>query len=324
MPTIEDRISDELRKVAPRPDGDGLYEHLETRMRRKRLGRRLGSAALGVVVVAGTLAGYVALDRAFNGADPRPATPTVSPPAPSETPQPTSTPEVGRDLGLGFRVCDVRGKQNIDFFGDGSDATVWTAIRVRDGSCPIDDPTRSTLNAYLVAVDFDDDGRADAWTRLAGHCTGCAPFAATDFDADGRNELVVLLQHGTTPQYGVYKVGTLISERGPTIERILVRPGNEEAGFPDGRPIVFWAGGDEGFSASVDCEGYPNNPVLILSWSNQPVDAPGPRDVFITALQLVRGTFEVTDSQHISQPVDEPPLFDGRGSACGVDFDPWQ
>jgi TolB protein len=239
-----------------------------------------------------------------------------------EQPNPSAAQEPGRDLGLGFNVCDVRGKQNIDFFGDGVRASVWTGIRVSDGSCPIDDPTRSTDvdTHYLVAVDFDNDGRADAWTQLAGHCVLCEPFAATDFDADGTKELVVLLQSSSTPQYGVYHIGTRGSDR--SLEPILVHPGNAEAGFPDRGPMVFTTGGDEGFSAAVGCESYPDNPVLVVSWSDHPIDGPQSEteDVFLTRLQLVDGTFQVIDSSHFTQPASDPLPFDPRGQACGVSF----
>jgi Tol biopolymer transport system component len=237
--------------------------------------------------------------------------------------QPSPTQEPGRDVGLGFRICDVRGKQNIDFFGDGSNATVWTGIRVREGACPIDDPSRPTDvdTHYLVAVDFDHDGRADAWTGLAGYCSRCEPFAATDLDADGTKELIVLLSHSSTPQYGIYKIGPLVSERGPSIEPILVRRGQVGAGFPSGEPITFWTGGDEGFSGAVDCEGYPDHPVLIVSSSNGPVDG-AVKDIIITRLRLVNGAFDLIDSNQYTQPAGDPIPFDHRGNACGVDFDP--
>lgn len=234
--------------------------------------------------------------------------------------QPSPTEEPGRDLGLGFGVCHLRGIVGIDFFGDGSDATVWTGTRVKNGECP------SAFDApYLVAVDFDADGLADASTALAGSCTGCEPFAATDFDADGTKELIVLLQHGSTPQYGIYQIGGLDSERGPSVEPILVHPGNADAGFPDGGPMDLSAGGDEGFSAAIDCEGYPDHPVLVVSWSDHPIDVPGSEteDVFLTRLQLVNGTFQVIDSSHFTQPAGDPLPFDARGKACGIDFDPW-
>jgi hypothetical protein len=242
-----------------------------------------------------------------------------------EQPNPSAAQEPGRDLGLGFNVCDVRGKQGIDFFGDGIGATVWTGIRVSEGSCPIDDPTPSTdVNThYLVAIDFDNDGLADAWTQLAGYCLLCEPFAATDFDADGTKELVILLQASSTPEYGVYRIGTRSSNRDPGVEPILVHPGNADAGLPDGGPMVFMTGGDEGFSAAVGCESYPDDPVLIVSWSDHAIEGPGSEteDVFLTRLRLVSGTFQVISSRHFTQPANDLlPLGNPGNQACGVAF----
>jgi hypothetical protein len=320
MPSVDDRISKELRKAAPRPGGEELFQRLEIRMRRRRFGRRLGSAALAIAVIGGTLAGYLALDRAFRGTDPRPATPSVT------QPQPSATQEPGRDLGLGFRVCDVRAKFGIDFFGDGSAATVWTGIRVRDGSCPIDDPARPTDvdTRYLVAVDFDHDSRADAWTPLDGYCTGCEPFAATDFDADGTKELIVLLQYGTTPQYGIYEVTPADGSKQASVSPILVRDGSTDEAFPSGEPISFFVGGDEGFAGQVECEGYPDHPIVVVWRSDHPIEGSGSetRRGFVTRLRLVDGAFAVISSDHFTQPVSDPVPFDHRGSACGVDFEP--
>jgi hypothetical protein len=68
---------------------------------------------------------------------------------------PTETPSSGvdRDIGLGFSVCDVQRLSRIDFLGDGTDGTAWTATTVTDGGrCE-----KKEENSYLVAVDVTGD-----------------------------------------------------------------------------------------------------------------------------------------------------------------------
>jgi len=36
------------------------------------------------------------------------------------------------------------------------------------------------------------------------------------------------------------------------------------------------------------------------------------------------GSFAAVDALHQQQVVGDPPLFDGSGKACGVDWDPFQ
>ena len=120
------------------------------------------------------------------------AVPDESIPAPTPTPQPTpSAPplDVGEDIGLGFPVCFSERLGGIDHLGDGTNGAAWTAVPAKDdGTCPrYPDPER-----FIVAADHTGDRVADSWVEFDYGCyNGCAPWDATDLDANGTEELIV-------------------------------------------------------------------------------------------------------------------------------------
>jgi TolB protein len=67
---VDERIKQEIDRLARERDAQHLYDGV-TRIRRHRAGmRRLGSAALAVVVLAGSAAGFVVLSHAFGKGEP--------------------------------------------------------------------------------------------------------------------------------------------------------------------------------------------------------------------------------------------------------------
>ena len=92
--------------------------------------------------------------------------------------------------------------------------------------------------------------------------------------------------------------------------------------FRASKPVSLWAGGDEGFSASIRCEGYPDHPVLHITQSNGVVDSSDPVQVNEAQVVLQRdGTIAVIGSTEYTEPVTAPShSFTGR--ACGVGFWP--
>lgn len=81
MPTLDDQLHDRLHSAAPEPPehGDDLFGRLEGRKRRRHVTRRVGSGVLAVVVLAATVGGFLALDRAFRRGTRMPvATPTTA------------------------------------------------------------------------------------------------------------------------------------------------------------------------------------------------------------------------------------------------------
>ena len=191
---------------------------------------------------------------------------------------------------------------------------------MKNGRCSTGD-----TSAAIVAVDLDGDGLADGSYDTLTRCLLCRTYAATDLNADGASELVVLLQASSTPEYGIYGASSVTGSDPPGMSPMLVSAGSAENGFPDGSQLTFSAGGDEGYSSAVQCEGYPNAPVLVLWRSEHPVEGPGAdvTDVYETKLQLVSGSFAVVDARHFTQPTSDPLPFDSLDSSgCGVQWLP--
>ena len=139
------------------------------------------------------------LDRGVIGISWQPLTASSEP-----TPSPSTGPAgpLGVEVGLDFRLCRANRLGGIDMLGDGTAGNAWTGVRIDpDGTCP------SEFEGFnVVAVDHTGDGLADSWWGPMQYCVGCRPFDTTDLNADGAEELVVLAQWGTTPQYLLFSL----------------------------------------------------------------------------------------------------------------------
>jgi hypothetical protein len=244
-------------------------------------------------------------------------TPTISPqPSPSPSPEPE-----GKDVGLSFTLCDSQALGGVDFLGDGTAGTTWIGVPTNeDGTCP----RYSRPGRYVVAEDHTGDGVADSWLDLPWRCDlDCVPFDATDLDANGTEELVIA-SYFSIMDYHV--MGLQPNAEGALEIRplLVAEPGHQPVGLIAGEPIRIDAGGDEGYGSQIECEGYPDAPVLIWSWSNQPVETNLPREVHITRLQLRSdGLFHVLATNDYSVPADQPSgIQRSTAPACGVDFHP--
>lgn len=246
-------------------------------------------------------------------------------PSPSETatqePTPTETTEPGTDLGLGFPVCNVSALNGIDLLGDGVNGEAWTyAKQAADGGCP-----SGNYGRFFLAVDFTGDGLADDSWGPFENCGLCEPYGALDLNADDADELAVLAQWGSTPQYLLFAVRSN-AEGPPGLRPIgVAAPGAPAAELVPGEPLDFWTGGDEGFQGAVACEGYPEDPVLVIAWSRHPIEGASSdmNDAHITRLALESdGLVHVLSQANFTQPVDEPlpPPFGSDSRACGLDF----
>jgi WD40-like Beta Propeller Repeat len=244
------------------------------------------------------------------------------------TPTPATSPELeaGLDIGLAFRLCDVNSMGGIDFVGDGTLGRAWTGIPVPDrGICP---KLASPAEGYGVAVDFTGDGTADDWSRTIDYCMACAPWDATDLNGDGAEELIVVGQLWSVPDYGVYVVTGNPADGSARLERVRVSaPGHPEAGYEPGAFLTLSAGGDAGISDYLSCEGYPDSPVLTQVNSFHPPDGPGSETRTVSITRFVfesGGPARVVRAETFEQPTDQPvPYANQDGNACGVDFNPW-
>lgn len=244
------------------------------------------------------------------------------------TPEPTMYPSPdpeGRDVGIGFNLCGVnRNGQlgGIDYLGDGTNGQAWVGVPAKDnGTCP----SNVRPGAYVVAADADGDGSAETFTQLPWDCyVDCVPYDATDLDGDGTEELIVASSFSIMDYYVMRYLGRP-DEPSPVIVAITVaEPGHEVVGLRAGEPLRIDAGGDEGYGSQIECEGYPEAPVLVWSWSNQPVETELPREVHIIRIQLRSdGRFHVVATDDYTVPADQPSGIErSEASACGVDFHP--
>jgi hypothetical protein len=222
------------------------------------------------------------------------------------------------DIGLDAPLCDAS-TVKADFNGDGNQDTAWVGNFSKNGRCA----TSDTQDAIL-AIDFNGDGLADGSYVSLPRCLMCRAYAATDLNADGASELVVLLQASSTPEYAVYGASPATGTESLGAHPMFVSTGNAENGFPDGSQLTFFAGGDEGYTYAVQCEGFPATPGLVLWRSEHPVEGPGAdvTDVYETKLQLVSGAFAVVAATHVTQPTSDPLPFNLTSKACGVDWFP--
>ena len=242
----------------------------------------------------------------------------ASSPTPLTSPGPQ--PE-GRDIGLGFNLCHDERLGGIDFRGDGTSGTAWIGVPTHvDGTCP----RYPQPGSYVVAEDHTADGVADSWLDLPWTCdVDCIPYDATDLDGDGSEELIVASYFSIVD----YHVLRLRPDAGGALQirpLLLAEPGHAPAGLVAGEPFRIDAGGDEGYGSQIECEGYPGAPILIWSWSNQPVETNRPREVHITRLQLqADGLFHVIATNDYTVPADQPSGIQAwTQPACGVDWHP--
>ena len=210
---------------------------------------------------------------------------TVSP-EPSLSPSPSPVPE-DSDIGLGFNVCNLAVLSGVDFLGDGTDGTVWTATKVEpNGKCP---STYDGTNG--VAVDFTGDGEADSWSETIEHCTMCGPFMARDLNEDGAEEVIITLQGGSIMQYGIYTVMP-VDGKLQVVPFRTGEPGHNDAGHAVGQPLTFWVGGDEGSSYWFHCEALPE---FRLTDTYTPVDGGPDAETTVHETHVSLGTDGIAD-----------------------------
>ena len=239
-------------------------------------------------------------------------------------PSPEPAEPEGVDIGLEFRLCDVQRLGGIDFFGGGIRGVAWTGSPLKEsGRC-----STAYDAKHVVAVDHDSDGSADSWAELS-QCTMCQPFDATDLGGDGSRELIVLLQASSTPVYAVYDVTPEGLPRAAGVYPISVEaPAAPEAGLPPGGQMTLWTGGDEGFSAAIRCQSFPEAPELELAWSiysisDSELGRTTTEEYHFTRLRLVEpdasgATFVVLETTSTTQAIAAGLPFETPASTCGV------
>jgi Tol biopolymer transport system component len=279
-------------------------------------------SALVVMDPDGTNADRVPIQALEIAWQPIPAEPIEPIPTQTASPEPSPSPDLPEgviDIGLGFPVCFSEELGGIDLLGDGTEGTAWTAVPVgNNGRCP----ESPGMEDYLLAVDHSGDRIVDAWIDLPFECwSGCAPSDGVDLDANGTEELVV------SRFFSIMDSFFFTVRPGPdgelVLEPILVaEPGHEPADIVAGEPLRIDAWGDAGYGSAIECEGYPEDPVIVWSWSYAPVESNDPREVHITRLELQEdGLFHVVGTNDFTVPAGEPtgiPFQGDLGRECGL------
>ena len=225
----------------------------------------------------------------------------------------------GRGVGSGPNACRSTPVEGLKLVEDGSASRAWTVIQAApDGGC-----NWSWATSYLVKVDVDGDGRSDAATRSQGYCVYCRAVAATDMDRDGDGELLVLEQGGSVSSYSMYAIRGTRAHM--SIDAIAVAaPGHPEARHRAGKPFRFWVGGDEGFSGAATCSEHAGDRLLVVTWSDHPIEGPGAEttEVHRTSFRLRGGALHVVEATDAEEPTDpyRPSGLKQSRDVCGVDL----
>jgi hypothetical protein len=237
--------------------------------------------------------------------------------------EPAQQPAEGTDIGLERNLCNAERAGGLELVPGAPADVAWTGYLVNaQGKC-----SRNTeAQEWVVAIDVTGDGMADASTPIPDpSCpyVSCGPLGGTDLDADGDQELIVNTFFSIV-DHTYFSVSR--TDAGVSIAPILVAaPGNPDAGIQPGEPLQTSAAGDAGFAGWIRCEGYPDSPVLVATWSNWPIESDLPREWHETKLQLQEdGMFHVISTNDFELPWDQDPgLIRSDAPACGIGFNLW-
>ncbi len=211
MPTVDDELQRRIHRAAPVPPDTATVEGIYRRKHRRSIVRRASAVGVVVLVLAGALVAFAAVDRPNTL-----VTPGVSTPAP-----------LADDLGLPFPTCRVSSMPMTSELGGGS-AAVFT--KESDGGCP-----KANDGFVGVGVDVTGDGLLDATAGPLPDCYfRCEAFAAPDVNGDGVSEIAVSTEGADGFGVWLYAVTTTP----PSIEPIIVSSTFDQ-GPPDGDPLQF-------------------------------------------------------------------------------------
>jgi len=315
---LDERLQHELDRVGRPADPSGVYEELIRRRERRRMARRLTVGGVSVAVIAACIVGVVILSRVFAPTETRPG--GAGGVAPSVQPTPADVPPTGKDIGLGFPVCNVTSVSGV--FAPGVDGTAWVATKTGDVGCPsLGD------GMQVLAVDVSGDGVADTSFGPLECDPWCSAFAAPDVDGDGTDEL--LIQNIQFSIVGLKLFEVQLGDGGAALGPVTVAPpGYPRGGLEAGAEPQLWLGGDAFDVDTLRCEDSPEGRVLIHTTATE--DPPDSTDAVWRATETTYSlnddfTASIVQVRKFTEPVGPgPPSFQSGETLCGSNLGPSQ
>jgi hypothetical protein len=315
---LDERLRRELERAGRPADPSGIYEDLIRRRERRRIVRKVESGVLAIAVVAVSVAGLYGLSRVFgDDAERDAATPSVPTPSPTPTASPT---RVGKDIGLGFPVCNVTSVRGE--FAPGLGGKAYVATKAGDTACPdLGD------GIQVLAVDVTGDELADASFGPLECEQWCTAYATPDVDGDGTDE--VLVQNVEFSIVGLKLFEVQVGDGGAALGPVTVAPpGSPRGGFDPGAEPQLWLGGDAFELDTLRCEDSPDGRVLVYTTATQ-----DPPDTSDSVWRATATTFSLNDDftasivevREFTEPVvPGPPSFQSGETLCGSNLGPSQ
>jgi hypothetical protein len=301
MPGIDDRLERDLERAA-RPvaaDPGSTFRDVTRRRARRTVARKMQTVALVVVVLGGTAAGFLVLQRNFTGAN-VPEASSTSTPSPSTTgttlvtpiPLPGDPTHVFSIDGLAFRVC--RGSSIAgNFLGTGQ-TFAYVFTKASDGGCVTD-------TTIVAAVQVPADAAGTKSTLAVGgplDCqdpSTCFVWANPDIDGDGQDEIAIATAEGaSTTSFELYEATHTADGWGL----------NPYVG-DDTMPLRFDEGGSATHQAGVYCDDSTGSRRFV-SWEATSSDG-SMYDATETFYQVQDGSLVSTSPHHLSAPAGNLP-----------------
>ena len=240
-------------------------------------------------------------------------------PMPTPTPSPSPTPS-GKDIGLGFPVCNVTSVRGE--FATGVDGKAYVATKGGDTACPdLGD------GMQVLAVDVTGDGLADTSYGPLECDWFCSAFSAPDVDGDGVDE--ILIQNVQFSIVGLKLFDVQLGDGGAGLGPVTVAPpGYPRGGLEPGVEPQLWLGGDAFDIETLRCEDSPDGRVLIHTTATE--DPPDSTDSVWRATAITYslnddGTVSIVDVREFTEPVGPgPPSFQSGETLCGSNLGPSQ
>jgi hypothetical protein len=306
MPGIDDRLERDLERAArpAAPDPGATFRDVGRRRARRTVTRKVQTVALVVVVLGGTAAGFLALQRNFTGESVPEASSTSTPfpsmqaPAFAPIAIPSDPTEVF-DAGLAFPVCNGSMIEG-NFLGTGP-TYAYTFTKASEAGCDTD--------TTVVAVQVPSDAAGTSAALAVGgplDCqdpSTCFVWANPDIDGDGQDEIAIVTAEGaSTTSFQLYEATH--ASQGWALNPYI---------GDDGMPLRFDEGGSATHLAGTYCDDTSGERRLV-AWDATTSDG-STYGVFETFFQVRDASLLSTAPHHLMSQADD--LSPAGLAGCG-------